>query len=254
MQELQHEVGALLEFRDLVIETFPDLKQKISTTNSTINSGASSSSIMLRREWEPGIRVRRKLNNVQRDSSGPAGLLIRSRSNSQSSRKENKGGENHGSVVIQDSGFSTETTSSKENNSALPGDSENELLNLLDIIHKKSYELQEDVSKVVAHENSSTSNSSASSKRTSFQKALNFVDARDVQSLRVERDLLLQKVSKLEAKLTLHAIKDPADDPAVQNEKTKAEFYEDGSKYFKDSQVPDIYYENNNLGEHFRMR
>jgi hypothetical protein len=232
----------LLEFRDLVIETFPDLKQKISTTNSTIGSGASSS-IMLRREWEPGIRVRRKLNNVQRDSSsGPAGLLIRSRSNSQSSRKETKNGETHGSVVIQDSGFSTETTSSKETNSALTGDAENELLNLLEIIQKKSYELQEEASKLDPLDTS----------KRSFQKTLNFVDPRDVKSLRMERDLLLQKVSNLEAKLTLHAIKDPIDSP---DEKTKADVFcnPDGSKY-KDSQVPDIYYENNNLVEHFRLR
>lgn len=41
LQELQHEVGALLEFRDLVIETFPDLKHKMasmSATPSTPNS------------------------------------------------------------------------------------------------------------------------------------------------------------------------------------------------------------------------
>jgi hypothetical protein len=36
LQELQNEVGALLEFRDLVIETFPDLKHKMAS------SGASS--------------------------------------------------------------------------------------------------------------------------------------------------------------------------------------------------------------------
>lgn len=45
-------------------------------------------------------------------------LLIRSRSNSHSGKKEPKsGGEGNGSV-IQDSGFSTETSSSKEAHSA----------------------------------------------------------------------------------------------------------------------------------------
>lgn len=50
LQELQHEVGALLEFRDLVIETFPDLKHKMasSAANSTITGLASSSSIVSR--------------------------------------------------------------------------------------------------------------------------------------------------------------------------------------------------------------
>lgn len=43
--------------------------------------------------------------------------LIRSRSNSHSGKKEPKSGEGNGSVV-QDSGFSTETSSSKETHSA----------------------------------------------------------------------------------------------------------------------------------------
>lgn len=49
LQELQNEVGALLEFRDLVIETFPDLKHKMASSgaNSTI-TGLQSSSIISR--------------------------------------------------------------------------------------------------------------------------------------------------------------------------------------------------------------
>lgn len=74
-----------------------------------------------RREWEPGIRVRRKLNsNYSKEGSGEiqsSSLLIRSRSNSHSGKKEPKSGEGNGSV-IQDSGFSTETSSSKEAHSA----------------------------------------------------------------------------------------------------------------------------------------
>lgn len=85
----------------------------------------------IRREWEPGIRVRRKLNSnhISKEGSGGNGvvvvgdiqsssLLSRSRSNSHSGKKEPKsGGEGNGSV-IQDSGFSTETSSSKEAHSA----------------------------------------------------------------------------------------------------------------------------------------
>lgn len=44
-------------------------------------------------------------------------MLTRSRSNSHSGKKEPKSGEGNGSV-IQDSGFSTETSSSKEAHSA----------------------------------------------------------------------------------------------------------------------------------------
>lgn len=47
LQELQNEVGALLEFRDLVIETFPDLKSKMASSpgSSTITGLPSSSSL-----------------------------------------------------------------------------------------------------------------------------------------------------------------------------------------------------------------
>jgi len=42
LQELQHEVGALLEFRDLVIETFPDLKHKMASMSATPSTPTSS--------------------------------------------------------------------------------------------------------------------------------------------------------------------------------------------------------------------
>lgn len=80
-QELQNEVGALLEFRDLVIETFPNLRSKMAP--STPASGA-------RRDWEPGVRVRRKLAAAGGDAA---------RAKPQPS--------------VQDSGFSTETSCGK---------------------------------------------------------------------------------------------------------------------------------------------
>jgi hypothetical protein len=43
LQELQNEVGALLEFRDLVIETFPNLRHKMAVTaGATTATDASS--------------------------------------------------------------------------------------------------------------------------------------------------------------------------------------------------------------------
>lgn len=139
LQELQHEVGALLEFRDLVIETFPNLKTKLaaSSTPSTMTSHASNIPVAVRREWEPGIRVRRKLQHKD-DSS-----YSRSRSNSHSGKQQPKSGD--AVSVIQDSGFSTETSSSKETPSASAAstttkeidEAEDELWNLLDVIHRK---------------------------------------------------------------------------------------------------------------------
>lgn len=95
LQELQHEVGALLEFRDLVIETFPNLRNKMAASSSptTMTTHSSNIPVAVRRDWEPGVRVRRKLNN---------------KDDSRSKKTES---------TIQDSGFSTET-SSKETHSA----------------------------------------------------------------------------------------------------------------------------------------
>ncbi|XP_055696688.1 uncharacterized protein LOC129797858 isoform X2 [Lutzomyia longipalpis] len=213
LQELQNEVGALLEFRDLVIETFPDLKHKMasSSASSTI-TGLPSSSLASRTEWEPGIRVRRKLTqkeNAEMSSSS----LIRSRSNSHSGKKEPKSGEGNGSV-IQDSGFSTETNSSKEThsasstNGAMQGvnvsntsqrmtiDSDNELWNLLDVLQKKSNRLRDEVEHLqqLEKERYKTTNIPHS-----FQKQLDRVGKEDVQLLRKERDRLLDKLVEMEA-------------------------------------------------------
>ncbi|XP_040172137.1 serine-rich adhesin for platelets isoform X2 [Anopheles arabiensis] len=248
LQDLQNEVAALLEFRDLVIETFPDLKSKMasSAANSTLTGLPSTSSLGSRREWEPGIRIRRKLTPKEVSSTdvggtggssssiggantstaiipgtvgdgggpstgsasatGPAtattgagatnvsdlghhhhhqqqqqqqqqqhqqqqqqqhssSSLIRSRSNSHSGKKEPKSGEGNNGSVIQDSGFSNETSSSKETHSAasstsgavqgtlilptatnrLAAETGGELWNLLDVIHRKSSRLREEV-------------------------------------------------------------------------------------------------------------
>ncbi|XP_067617022.1 serine-rich adhesin for platelets isoform X2 [Eurosta solidaginis] len=217
LQELQHEVGALLEFRDLVIETFPDLKHKMasmsssstatSTTTATaggnsvsgantltgvggsVSGGLMNASLVSRREWEPGIRLKRKVSQKEPStatasaavtaspSAVVAGVvagelssssLTRSRSNSHSGKKEPKSGENNNGSVVQDSGFSTETSSSKEGhsasstNGAMAGppvlnrlschESDDELLNLLDVIHRKSSRLREEMDQLQRYE------------------------------------------------------------------------------------------------------
>ncbi|XP_070507505.1 putative uncharacterized protein DDB_G0277255 isoform X2 [Chironomus tepperi] len=241
LQELQNEVGALLEFRDLVIETFPDLKHKMasSSANSTI-TGLQSSSIVSRREWEPGIRVRRKLNsNYSKEGSSSSGgeiqsssLLTRSRSNSHSGKKEPKSGEGNGSV-IQDSGFSTETSSSKEAHSAsstagsagvqgnnissaltarltsdpTSSNSDNELWNLLDVIHRRTSRLA-DESDQKFNNNSNRQSSTTVTSSSSFQSQLNYMKKDDVQILRKERDHLMDKMGDMEAEVLASRIKE----------------------------------------------
>lgn len=219
-----------------------------------------------RRDWEPGIRVRRKLTqkehavDIQSSSS-----LIRSRSNSHSGKKEPKSGEGNGSVV-QDSGFSTETSSSKETHSAsstsggaisttttihhivpahhhhgpaassamthqqpsvatiiaqhgtnhsseatsktnviispaaphrTANDGEDELWNLLDVIHRKSLRLRDEVDHMQSSSSAAQSATDAS-KPVTFQDQLDRISRNDVQILRKERDRLLEKLFQME--------------------------------------------------------
>lgn len=183
LQELQHEVGALLEFRDLVIETFPNLRTKLaSSTPATMTSHASNIPVAVRRDWEPGVRVRRKLTN---------------KDDSRVKKTE---------TAIQDSGFSTET-SSKETHSAsstalapstaaepnVNDETEDELWNLLDIIHRKGTRLKEEVE--------SLQGALRENEESDFQRALFTSSPDDVQQLRRERDMLLDRVAEMEAEV-----------------------------------------------------
>ncbi|XP_077274863.1 javelin-like isoform X2 [Temnothorax americanus] len=255
LQELQNEVGALLEFRDLVIETFPNLRHKMAATASAGASVMSStctqsshiplplSSPSSRRisEWEPG-KIRRR---VTRESSGGGGgsggsgsggggessssSLPRSRSNSHSG-----GTKNNCSATVQDSGFSTETSSKDSASTAIAprassprpnalDEAEDELWNLLDVIHRKGIRLREEVEclqgrleSVATEELVSTDVLEAVRKITGLGNAdrtigRNVVDdgsvdrqqqnSRDPQviALRREKEQLLDKVAELEA-------------------------------------------------------
>ncbi|KZC04988.1 hypothetical protein WN55_06004 [Dufourea novaeangliae] len=162
LQELQNEVGALLEFRDLVMETFPNLRHKMAATasagasvmssscvqNSHIPLPLSSPSSRRINEWEPG-KVRRRIPREGGESSSSS--LPRSRSNSHSG-----GTKNNCSATVQDSGFSTETSSKDSASTAIAprpssprpavlDEAEDELWNLLDVIHRKGIRLREEV-------------------------------------------------------------------------------------------------------------
>jgi len=115
-QELQNEVGALLEFRELVIETFPHLRSKISSASSTMGSEvnlpeASSSSAPITPStalvgpgWGPGVRVRRRI--VQPKERNNASPLEDSSAEMTKLPKGPKSSEGAASCsTVQDSGF-----------------------------------------------------------------------------------------------------------------------------------------------------
>ncbi|XP_026835636.1 uncharacterized protein LOC6552814 isoform X1 [Drosophila erecta] len=259
LQELQHEVGALLEFRDLVIETFPDLKHKMASMSATPSTptssvgaiggshsvgGGSSSLATSRREWEPGIRMKRKLSHKEPSTSSAAAApssgaeassssLTRSRSNSHSGKKEPKSGENNNGSVVQDSGFSTETSSSKEGHSASStngamtvaiaanrlscAESDDELLNLLDVIHRKSNRLREEVEHLQSYERQQGDAQKAGGEgqgaskegmtAQQFREQVERLNREDIKQLRKERDRLLDKLAEMEAETLTGRIK-----------------------------------------------
>ncbi|KAH8340835.1 hypothetical protein KR059_007817 [Drosophila kikkawai] len=261
LQELQHEVGALLEFRDLVIETFPDLKHKMASMSATPTTptssvgamggshsvgGGSSSLATSRREWEPGIRMKRKLSHKEPSTSSASSAaaassgaeassssLTRSRSNSHSGKKEPKSGENNNGSVVQDSGFSTETSSSKEGHSASStngamtvaiaanrlscAESDDELLNLLDVIHRKSNRLRDEVEQLQSYERQQgdVQKAGVEGKGTGkdgmtpqqFREQVERLNREDIKQLRKERDRLLDKLAEMEAETLTGRIK-----------------------------------------------
>ncbi|XP_073949740.1 javelin-like isoform X2 [Choristoneura fumiferana] len=168
LQELQNEVGALLEFRDLVIETFPNLRSKMAP--STPTGGA-------RRDWEPGVRVRRKLAGGGGDAS---------RAKPQPS--------------VQDSGFSTETSCGKDAQSSSASRSrplEDELWALLDVIQRKGVRLREEAELLRGELDERGSGDTA---EESFARVLaGCGECSDVRRLRSERDALLLRAAQLEA-------------------------------------------------------
>lgn len=185
-----------------------------------------------RRDWEPGIRVRRKIPQKEIGDVNSSSSLIRSRSNSHSGKKEPKSGEGNGSVV-QDSGFSTETNSSKETHSAssttgtvvvsngqilsntasassvhrLPIEAEDELWNLLDVIHRKSTRLREEVEHLQTLEKEKCRSSTNNIPEMFKINLANRISKGDVQILRKERDRLLDKLSEMEAETIAGRIK-----------------------------------------------
>lgn len=55
LQELQHEVGALLEFRDLVMETFPNLRSKLHQQVASTPATMTGTSLQFKNTLKSGI-------------------------------------------------------------------------------------------------------------------------------------------------------------------------------------------------------
>ncbi|XP_043524237.1 uncharacterized protein LOC122536155 isoform X2 [Frieseomelitta varia] len=244
LQELQNEVGALLEFRDLVIETFPNLRHKMAATSSAGASVMSSSctqnshiplplssSPSSRRinEWEPGKIRRRVPREGGGGESSSSSSLPRSRSNSHSG-----GTKNNCSATVQDSGFSTETSSKDSASTAIAprpssprpaavlDEAEDELWNLLDVIHRKGIRLREEVEclqgrlesvasedlastdildavrKVACLDGEKTTTIGSRSEEEEDKEEVKDSDSQ-VIALRREKEQLLDKVAELEA-------------------------------------------------------
>lgn len=163
----------MLEFRDLVIETFPNLRSKMAPSTPASET---------RRDWEPGVRVRRKL-------AGGSGDAARTKPQ----------------PSVQDSGFSTETSCGKDAHSSASASTsatrsrplEDELWALLDVIQRKGVRLR-DEAELLRGELDERQSETA---EESFARALSTGcgDCTDLGRLRSERDALLARAAQLEA-------------------------------------------------------
>lgn len=196
-------MGALLEFRDLVIETFPNLRSKLASGAGGVSVGSSSSGAPpagTRRDWEPGVRVRRKIPQREVDS------LPRSRSDSHSKPPTKSEGAHS---VVQDSGFSTETSSSKDTHSTAapstrqPAAYETELWQLLEVIQIRGSRLRDEVEGLkgaLADRRSHSLNNLSDDDDPSeeFRRTLGSGSVDELNALRCERDQLLDRLAELE--------------------------------------------------------
>lgn len=154
-----------------------------------------------RRDWEPGVRVRRKL---------AAGAGDATRAKPQPS--------------VQDSGFSTETSCGKDAHSSSASASasatrsrpiEDELWALLDVIQRKGVRLRDEAEQLRGELDD---RHPADTVEESFTRALNdtaCADCADTGRLRAERDALLLRAAQLEAAAAAAAVTPPAPAPST---------------------------------------
>lgn len=86
-------------------------------------------------------------------------------------------------------------------------ESDDELWNLLDVIHRKSTRIREEVEHLQQMERNHKSSGSNGSLPDMFQVHLNRINKEDIQILRKERDRLLDKLAEMEAETLAGRIK-----------------------------------------------
>lgn len=184
------------------METFPHLRAKTEPSTPTTRL-----SLQGKRDWEPGIRVRRKLRD--QDSS----LVTRSRSNSHGKASKSEAGNSSsstGSSAVQDSGFCPE--SNKECTGAVrkveqDQEAEDELWILLELIQRKGTKLRLEVEhfqdkfdkRESIPERRSKSLQDLRSGREPIRTKSDTMFEMEVEGLRRERDILLDRVTEMEA-------------------------------------------------------
>lgn len=188
------------------METFPHLRTKTEPSTPTARL-----SLQGKRDWEPGIRVRRKLRD--QDTS----LVTRSRSNSHGKASKSEPGNSSsstGSSAVQDSGFCAESSKEHCSTSTVAArkaeqdqEAEDELWTLLDIIHRKGTKLRLEVEHLqdkydkreLVPERRSKSLEDLQKGREPLRTKCGAVFDMGVEGLRRERDLLLDRVTEMEA-------------------------------------------------------
>lgn len=218
-EDLQVEVDDLIQFRNKVINTFPELATEISM-HSTVSSQRNISSknrIQAKSKKSANTIKNLEVNSTKAVEDEPQTSYRQSSSNC--CKRESKSGEPSGGAV-QDSGFSTET-SSKDcySATAFSGvsqgifnnvtnrpicDTDDELLNLLDVVFRKtssqSYGLQISSACITNVLGSSTVRSKVGRFGNNCSLKHNFL------KLNKERDKLLIKMAELESTLIKNQI------------------------------------------------
>jgi hypothetical protein len=85
---------------------------------------------------------------------------------------------------------------------------DNELWNLLDVIHRRTSRLADEIDNYGKFSNRNEAGQSSAQTANSFQSQLNFMSKEDVQILRKERDHMMDKMGDMEAEFLANRIKE----------------------------------------------
>lgn len=105
--------------------------------------------------------------------------------------------------------------------------SDNELWNLLDVIHRRTSRLSDEIDNFQKFGHRNVAGQSTAAGASSFQSQLNFMSKENVQILRKERDHLMDKMGDMEAEFLASRIKESKlQEQMKELQQTKAELEE----------------------------